>query len=155
VAETGDFNGDGTTDILWRQDSGALALWEMQDGDVLIERDVRSFDTTWTVEADGDFNGDGTSDILWRRSDGQVAIFEMQDGEVAVERGFAGFPSASPAAPDAWEIAAANDVTGDGTTDILWRSDSGFVASWEMQDGVLAIERAVGFFDNTWTLIDV
>jgi len=29
IDSTGDYNGDGYDDILWRTDSGALAIWEM------------------------------------------------------------------------------------------------------------------------------
>jgi hypothetical protein len=28
---TGDFNGNGKTDILWRNDGGAVATWDMDD----------------------------------------------------------------------------------------------------------------------------
>jgi hypothetical protein len=31
VAGTGDFNGDGKTDILWRNDNGMVATWDMND----------------------------------------------------------------------------------------------------------------------------
>ena len=32
IAGTGDFNGDGKSDILWRNDAGAVAIWLMNDG---------------------------------------------------------------------------------------------------------------------------
>jgi hypothetical protein len=33
VVGVGDFNGDGTSDILWRNDaSGHVGIWEMHDG---------------------------------------------------------------------------------------------------------------------------
>jgi len=34
IAGTGDFNGDGQTDILWRDISGSVAIWTM-DGSVI------------------------------------------------------------------------------------------------------------------------
>jgi hypothetical protein len=35
IAGTGDFNGDGKTDILWRNTNGSLAIWEMNGGQIL------------------------------------------------------------------------------------------------------------------------
>jgi serralysin len=32
IAGTGDFDGDGRADILWRNDNGTVAVWEMNDG---------------------------------------------------------------------------------------------------------------------------
>jgi hypothetical protein len=32
---TGDFNGDGKTDILWRNTNGTVVIWEMNGGAVL------------------------------------------------------------------------------------------------------------------------
>jgi hypothetical protein len=29
IQGTGDFNGDGKTDILWRADDGSVGIWEM------------------------------------------------------------------------------------------------------------------------------
>jgi hypothetical protein len=29
---TGDFDGDGDADILWRHDEGQTVIWEMEDG---------------------------------------------------------------------------------------------------------------------------
>ena len=34
VAGVGDFNGDGTSDILWRNDSGFVGEWLMQGGHI-------------------------------------------------------------------------------------------------------------------------
>ena len=32
VADTGDYNGDGRADILWRHTTGAAAIWDVHDG---------------------------------------------------------------------------------------------------------------------------
>ena len=50
--------------------------------------------------------------------------------------------------------AESGDFNGDGTSDILWRHDAtGYVASWEMRNGALAVERGIGRFDNSWSLV--
>lgn len=35
IAQTGDFNGDGNTDILWEDNSGNVAAWLMNGADIL------------------------------------------------------------------------------------------------------------------------
>jgi hypothetical protein len=37
VAETGDFNADGKSDILWRHDSGQVYFWEMDGLQITAE----------------------------------------------------------------------------------------------------------------------
>ena len=32
IQDTGDFDGDGDDDILWRHDTGAVTTWEMENG---------------------------------------------------------------------------------------------------------------------------
>ena len=75
---TGDFNGDGHSDILWQNTNGQAAIWEM-NGTSHHRRRGRSANPgpSWKAIGTGDFNGDGHSDILWQNTDGQVAIWEM------------------------------------------------------------------------------
>ena len=78
VEGTGDFNGDGKSDILWQNDNGTPAIWLM-DG---LNADRRSRTCanpgpSWHVEGTGDFNGDGKSDILWQNDNGTPAIWLM------------------------------------------------------------------------------
>jgi hypothetical protein len=84
IVGTGDFNGDGKPDILWRDtaSTGLLAVWHM-DGTTLTSAAATnppSFPLlNWRVVGVGDFNGDGKPDILWREqaSTGQIAIWYM------------------------------------------------------------------------------
>jgi hypothetical protein len=120
-----DFNGDGNSDILWRNDSGAVATWDMNDrssGGLVIA----NVSNDWHVAGTGDFNGDGKSDILWRNDSGAVATWNMND------RSSNGAVIANVS--NDWHIAGTGDFNGDGKSDILWRNDSGAVATWNMND---------------------
>jgi hypothetical protein len=147
VDATGDFNADGTDDILWHGPNGEVVLWQMQDSAITVERQIGVADPAWDLAAAGDVNGDGNSDIVWRLPDSAVVSWEIDgSGALAVERGLGLF---DPAA----ELVDSRDLNGDGTSDILFRQDSGYVVSWEMKAILPYIERGVGFFDNTWEIV--
>src|SRR5262249_56753812 len=74
---TGDFNGDGKTDIVWYDTSnGDVLIWLMDVATVIGSGVPGSMTTGWAIAGTGDFNGDGFSDILWRNSTtGQVVVW--------------------------------------------------------------------------------
>ena len=74
---TGDFYGDGHSDILWQNDSGEVDIWEMNGTSVIASASLGNPGPSWHAVATGDFNGDGTSDILFQNSDGEIAIWGM------------------------------------------------------------------------------
>ena len=76
VAAAADFNGDGKSDILWHNDSGASAIWTM-NGTRSRWSGLVNPGPTWHVAAAADFNGDGKSDILWHNDSGASAIWTM------------------------------------------------------------------------------
>jgi hypothetical protein len=85
IVGTGDFDGNGSTDILWRDTStGTVAIWLMNGLAVLSMPNLGVVPTNWSVAQTGDFNGDARSDILWREStEGAVAIWFMSGSTVA------------------------------------------------------------------------
>jgi hypothetical protein len=130
----GDFDGNGTTDILWRSYiSGTNALWMMTG---LTKTSIVVLDTigdpSWKIVGLGDFNGDGKTDILWRSyPSGNNAIWYM-NGTVKTS------VALIEALPDpAWRIEGVGDFNGDGKPDILWRNYvSGTNALWLMNGAV-------------------
>ena len=129
VVGTGDFNGDGRDDILWRNDNGQLSNWLGQaNGGFLLNDDVAltSVPTAWLVAGTGDFNGDGRDDILWRNTDGTLSnwLGQANGGFVANDANAAAF------VPTAWTVVAIGDYNGDGRDDILWRNTDGTLSNW-------------------------
>jgi hypothetical protein len=76
VAGTGDFNGDGYTDILLWNSSAQTGKVLLMNGDQVIGQ--RLFQPTtvssWSVAAVADFNGDGYSDVLLRDAGGNLEV---------------------------------------------------------------------------------
>ena len=77
-----DFNGDGKSDILWRNDAGQVSIWDMDKGTVLSGNQVATISSDWKIAGTGDFNGDHKADILWRHDEGRVSIWDMDNGTV-------------------------------------------------------------------------
>jgi hypothetical protein len=81
VAGTGDFDGDGKSDILWRNKvSGEDYIFLMNGSSVLgTSNYINSVpDLDWKIVGTGDYDGDGRSDVLWRNaSTGDNYVFLM------------------------------------------------------------------------------
>jgi hypothetical protein len=143
VQGVGDFNGDGNSDVLWRQDgSGQMYIWEMNGRQVQAEGAVAHAAVTndWHVEGIGDFNGDGKSDVLWRQDgSGQLYVWEMNGRQVQAEGAVAHAPVTSD-----WHVESVGDFNGDGHSDVFWRQDgSGQVYIWQMNGLQVTAEGVV------------
>lgn len=135
IVGTGDFNGDGNTDLLWHNTAAdQIVTWYM-DGNGGIESESlvgRSIgDSQWEIVATADFNGDGNTDILLRHGTvGQNILWEMDGTSIINESSF------GRDVPDTqWRIEGARDVDGNGTVDVLLRQrEAGQGLIWSMAD---------------------
>jgi phospholipase/lecithinase/hemolysin len=144
IVGTGDFNGDGMSDILWHDSSGNVAIWEMNGTAILNQATsfVANVPANWSIVGTGDFNGDGMSDILWRDTSRNFAIWEMNGTKVS------NAPTSLVAnVPANWSVVGVGDFDGDGKSDILWHDNSGNVAIWEM-NGTMILNQATSFVAN-------
>jgi subtilisin-like proprotein convertase family protein len=150
-AGIGDFDGDGTSDILWRNPTtGQLDQWRMENGNWAGSVDLGSHGPDWQVVGIGDFNNDGISDILWRNSTtGQVDQWRMENGNWAgsIDLGSHGLD---------WQVVGVGDFNNDGTSDILWRnSTTGQVDEWTMADGNWSGSIDLGSHGTDWQVTGV
>jgi hypothetical protein len=77
IAGTGDFDGNGRDDILWRDDSGGVFVWnngQASGGHSLAA--AGSVAASWHIAGTGDFDGNGKSDIFWQNDNGSAAIWD-------------------------------------------------------------------------------
>jgi FG-GAP repeat len=51
IALVGDYNGDGKSDLLWRDMTGNTAIWFMNGSTVASTGGVGQIPTTWTVQS--------------------------------------------------------------------------------------------------------
>ncbi len=166
VAGTADFSGDRNADVLWRQSSGALALWSMNGASVTsssaltYQGNQLAPDASWSVAGVGDFNGDGKADLVWRQNSGALSLWTM-DGS-AVSSSSAITSQGNVVAPDAsWSVAGVGDFNGDGHADLLWRQNTGSVAIWSMNGSSINSSAPITYQgnavapDSSWSVVEI
>jgi len=129
----GDFNGDGKSDVLWRNSAtGANSIWLMNGTTVTSNAAFSTVtDASWKIAGVGDFDGNGKADILWHNSaSGGNVIWLMNGAAIASD------VAAGSMTDLAWSVAGVADFDGDGKADILWHNDAtGAVTIWLMSGG--------------------
>jgi VCBS repeat-containing protein len=142
-----DFNGDGRSDILFRNTNGDAYLYEVNNFGVIAEGTIRSVSNDWKIAGTGDFNGDRKADIVWRNTtSGDVYIYQM-DGLAVASEGTVRQVSLD------WQIAGTGDFNGDGQSDILWRNTtSGDVYIYQMNGLAVASEGTVRKVSLDWQI---
>lgn len=129
LTNSSDFDGDGDSDIVWRNDDGTVHIWSIEDGLREGGQSIGSASGSWSIKGAGDFDGDGDADLLWRNENGSTYGWEMQDGTRVFGTSF------GSAGPD-WTINDTGDADGDGDTDIFWfNEDTNILHLWEIENG--------------------
>jgi hypothetical protein len=148
LTATHDFNGDGKSDILFRNSSsGAVVGWLMNGGAVTQNATIATVPTHWQIVAQRDFNGDGKTDILWRDTTTGAVVLWLMNGLSITQSLSVG------TVPTHWVLAGASDFNGDGKADILWRdSNTGTVAIWLMNGGTVTQTGTVGTVPSSWVI---
>jgi FG-GAP-like repeat/FG-GAP repeat len=148
TAATHDFDGDGKSDIAWRDLGGNIAIWLMNGAQVASSGGFGAVPTTWSIVGQRDFNGDGNCDLLWRDNSGNTAIWLLNGLQVASTAGLGSIPTA-------WSVAGTGDFDGDGKADILWRDSSGNVAIWFMNGTQIAATGFIGTVPLAWSIVGI
>jgi len=120
ITGVGDFDGDGKSDILWRNGAtGEISIWFMNGATILSQPVFGAVtDLNWSIVGIGDFDGDGKSDILWHNNvTGSNSIWLMNG--TTISGGATNFATATDLN---WSITGVGDFDGDGKSDILWRN---------------------------------
>ena len=138
VVGTGDLNGDGSPDLVWRHDTqGWLTYWFLQNNTVIGTGYLsinQLTDFSWQVKGVGDTDGDGFADIVWQRTDGAVVLWKMRGAQITAAQFFS-IPSVNSTT---WQVAAVADINGDRMADLLWQnSATGSLAAWLLQSGTV------------------
>jgi len=151
IQGTGDFDGDGKLDILWRNfgAGGEIGFWKLNDmsfeSPSLLSPAVK--DAAWQIRGIGDFDGDGNLDLLWHNTQtGDNAFWKLN--KMSFDQGIFTLKT-----PLGWQIEGTSDFDGDGKLDILWRNYStGETALWKMNGMTFAQGVFLSVKDLNWTI---
>ena len=141
-----DFNGDGKSDILWRDTAGDVGMWLMNGAQILQGAAFNAVATNWSIVGQRDFNGDGKSDILWRDTVGDVGMWLMNGTQIVQGGSFSAIPLN-------WSVAGTGDFNGDGKADILWIDNQGNVGIWFMNGTQILQAGVVGQLPPNWIIV--
>ncbi len=130
----GDFDGNGQTDLLLRNDNGAVGCWLTGGG---FGRGAESSETgwnyfqslgdEWTIAAVGDLNSDGISDLVLKHDTGLVGCWLTQKDHSVMWMEL-------DTLQDYFSIIGCGDFNGDGTDDILLKNGN-YYGAWLMGGG--------------------
>jgi hypothetical protein len=159
VNEHSDFNGDGFSDIVWRDPvGGGNFVWYLQDGVPIGSDALLSVDATgYSIAGIGDLDADGKEDdLVWYNSYNGKATFwftETVDGELTVVGG----ADQLPLVGDSWQVQQLGDFDGDGyQDDLFWYDPDNRAASiWYTDDGQLVgggFVEEVEALDENWAV---
>jgi hypothetical protein len=156
VVATGDFNGDGFTDLAYRNPQTGLVELQFLNGKTPIGGGAIAnslFDASFNVVAAADFNGDGKTDLVYQRaSDGLVEI-QFLNGNTAIGGG--AIPN-SPFTGTGFTVVGAGNF-GNGHQDLVYQRASDGVVAIQLLNGVTQTGGGVvpGPFDASWKVVGV
>jgi hypothetical protein len=122
VVATGDFNGDGRTDILWADSSHNIYVWLAQGGGFTSQFVGRNA-AGWSVVGAGDVDGDGYADVLvYNPSPARLGWWRMNGSTVLSYH--------SQMVNSSWKFTTTGDFNDDGRVDIAWVDPANNVNLW-------------------------
>lgn len=152
VVAVGDFDGDGNSDVLWRnQGTGANHVYFTNDSGIVSRSDLNAVpDTNWEVVGSGDFDGDGKDDLLWRNAVTGINWLYFMNGASAKQR-----VMLNTVADTNWKVAAVADLDADGKDDIIWRNQvSGLNWAYLMDGNTIKVSQKINQVAATgWSII--
>jgi L-ascorbate oxidase len=146
TANTHDYNGDGASDMAWRDQIGNAALWLMNGTAAAASGGFSGVPGSWAIVGHRDFDGDGNYDLLWRDTSGNTAIWFLNGAQIASSAAIGNIPVG-------WTVVATGDFDGDGKGDILWQDASGNLAIWLMNGAAVVSSGGLGNVPAPWSLV--
>jgi hypothetical protein len=153
ITDSGDFNGDGTDDLLLTSLSQEYGAWTLSGGSVSAFTAFPYIDPAsgWFIIGTADLDGNNTDDILLANIDGSTGGWIVDNGAVVA---FAPGPYIPPTSN--WEATGFADFNGDNTDDVLLtNSVDGRQGIWTISDGQITGFSDLPYVNPTsgWSII--
>lgn len=128
IVGTGDYDADGKSDILFRDAESTLAVWHLDSTIIRGGGELGKLVAGYNLAAQAshvDF-----ASLVFANRDGTIATWQVS-GTTIVAGATLGNPGVF------WTALATGDVTGLGSTDVLFRGEDGRLAVWSSDGGQL------------------
>jgi FG-GAP-like repeat/Phosphate-induced protein 1 conserved region len=137
LAGTGDFDGDGKSDLLWRDASSRnVLIWYMNGS--TVEQTFSTGITAQLVRGIGDIDGDGHADLVYSPTSATPGLYSTQlDVAYFKSRGTYGGDNAFGSLPNSqWRVEQISDANADGRAEIYVRNrQTGEFGMWWITSG--------------------
>jgi len=152
---SGDYDGDGNADLMWRHDlTGLVYYWRMNGSTIMSSAKVaQPSDLNWRVVGNGDYNGDGMDDLMWRNigvgGSGKVYYWQMNGSSITSSS------RVSIVSDLNWKVVGDGDYDGDGNAGMLWlHGTNGQIYYWR-QDGATTVDPSgvATLSDLNWEVV--
>jgi uncharacterized repeat protein (TIGR03803 family) len=127
IVATGDFNHDGTPDLVWQNDvTRQVSVWYMggAEGTTLLGWNWLSANGVpgWRVVAVADFDLNGIPDLVWQNDITRQVTVWYQFGDQG--NVFLSWNWLSSMPVPGWRVVAVHDMNGDAHPDLIWQNDT-------------------------------
>ena len=117
IGGTGDFDGDGYLDIVWRHPGdGRVIIWFMQNATKKSTANITAAGAEFTLVGVGDFNFDAKPDLIFRNAAQSKTTIWFMDGLAKTAT-----VDLQTVAPE-WKVVGVGDFDADRSPDIFWRN---------------------------------
>ncbi|WP_441238275.1 FG-GAP-like repeat-containing protein [Bradyrhizobium sp. 930_D9_N1_4] len=139
---SGDFNGDGKTDLLFlNATTRGVAIWQLNGTQITASSQVGTSAAGWHFQDTGDFDGDGKADLLWiNDSTHDATVWLMNGNQIATNRSIGTINAAA-----GWHYDGLRDFNGDAKTDLLFENSTTHgLAVWLMNGTQVTANSQIG-----------
>jgi hypothetical protein len=152
VGGFGDFDGDGTTDMMLRNsNTGQFEVYNIRNNAISSAEPLGTVGTDWFVGGFADFNGDGTTDMMLLNAPitGAAATYELYD---ISNNTIVGAHAIGTVGQD-WRVAGFGPISGAGDSDMVLRNRrTGAFEVYDIANDALTSASSLGQVGLEWQL---